>query len=458
MELRKTWSELDLLPRRKELISPYMFTRDKVRIWEIVNMKVCNINFLRDNFHTDDFQSVKYLREHVKAIMSQHLISDIFNLYYHDSKSQIIAPIVQSNMLKFELLKVLNDSSIKVITNNYLFKSAIVTLEICRVLVKGILSKLNLGQITTLGNQLKANMTSEEATQEEIVSSKELVTEFLLLINSSDFQFQLRQAKEDAVKTIHDFSAIGISAHRIMNIGDKISTVLENLDIIKEHMKGIVINQSVIMKMVYKVVDKAVGFFSEKTSQTTNSLFETDSLEDIEDLFWLHPRFLNSQLTEITSNESSYFGKITVYLDISDSMDELIEIKSLSSGKTCTVSALLFAKSILLLMVKMGILDRIIPFNEDILNPINPTEAEILLITADGGTDLNMVIDDAKRRGSNALIITDCMDRIDVFNPSAFIIGTPGASLELEKDAKLFRTNKQAWVFNKEGTLLSLVD
>lgn len=135
--------------RRKEMISPYMLSYDAIRLHENVRNQLVKINTCLQ-----------------RNVIPNHLMDDIYSLYYHKSTDQEICIIDKTNQAKFKLLSMVNDSSVKIITNGSAIASTIFTVEICKGLLEAFtqgLDQASVHQATeAYYNQCEAEKKEEE--------------------------------------------------------------------------------------------------------------------------------------------------------------------------------------------------------------------------------------------------------------------------------------------------------
>lgn len=145
--------------------------------------------------------------------------------------------------------------------------------------------------------------------------------------------------------------------------------------------------------------------------------------------------------------------KLTIYIEYNaGSMGSSAGIKD-----AAYLSNMSFAKSLLLKLKKMDVLDNIYKFNTNI-KPVKNEMNSILGITNSGGTDINKVINAIEEEGKNAIVLTDADDRITLYSDKAFLLGVAGARFTgIHKDVfDEYYNNKQVIVF--DGTYVMNID
>lgn len=457
--------------RRKELISPFMYYADQDRLVYQVHRELSNyINTGGSNGNVlrlaenKAFSSVAEIKQVFKEMLSDHLITDIYNLYYYKPVEISFGPINATNKGKFLLLQSVNDAALKIVTAGNSMHTTIFVIEICMALIRTAMDKLSQSQIKELAdcmNQVKGGDQQEIHDQDKkddpTTLPDQLVPQttfegLVQLMAGRELEEALASAKKAAFDRIAALACAGIDLRVLgRQAGITPEQVMEKLEQLRKDIKKLSFNTQHIRYIISRIIDQSVSFFSSKVKYEDCSLFDADDFEELEELEWLHPVFSNSQLESLVTTEARYFGKLNVYVDISSSMNDAISLRDVDSKKVAHMPALLFAKALLLKMLRMNVLAKVIPFGHDIKQSIpNPGELDILLLEAYCGTSIDRVVRHCEDSGENALVITDCQDHIREYSRHVFIVGTPGAQFFLQGGGMRLKKDKQLWLFDHQ--------
>lgn len=518
------------------MISPYLGYLDGARL----SAKVADsVNNTIHHFYTKSGTDVPYstFQDAAMKMIPDHLVHDIYNLYYTKSVDHEFAALDETNRGKWKLLQSVNDSSLKVITNNSQINSAIFTTEICNAIITAMFTSLDKeqresikqcmssvkakkednededdegksgGEDSQSGDGDSQSQGSEEGTDEagnesendeegsgesgesdtgdrgnngkteskgkqgnsedesdssdktsdgaskdtgSVKEPKHNITKFEQLINQIDKQLQshLDAAKAKAFKKISEIEQLGINIKDIEERGGGSAiNMIGELEEIMEKAKQVNVKSKGLKSILEKIIDKSLSYFSKSYKSNELSIFDSDNIDEIDGIENFHPKLKRLHLEDVVTRENKYKGRINVYVDVSGSM----------SSNCCfdgqKMDTMLFAKSLILKLMEMNMVNVIIPFGSELKKPIDPPNIiDVLLLNAHCGTDIDEVVRDCERRMENGLVITDCQDRINYGSEYCFILGTPGARFSLiGNGAQEMRNNKQLWLFNTDG-------
>jgi hypothetical protein len=522
--------------KRKEMVAPYINSYDSGRISSQVRDKVKADAERYYNSDVDPHRNSKLFGESMAHnLLPDHLIMDIYNLYYRCSADHEYAVLDDTNKGKWKLLESVNDSSLKIVTNQSTINTTIFVTEICRAILKGACSQLDKQQ----RNQVIKMMDKVEAKQEEADDDDEDSrddnegdngtkseqdssgdnnkdgeksedsqsgdgnsqpqdssgsegesgdskqdqhsgdgsrdssgdsegrednqesdstgdnssgsTDFEKLIerivNSNEFDQNLSDAKKNAFTRISKFEQAGITTKELEDLGGQQALhLIEKMDIIGREISSINSSLPRLKSVIEKIVDKSTSYFSSAYKTQDLSIFESDTIDELDGVEYFHPKLRKTHLDEIITREHKYKGKINVYIDISSSMNGGCEFGG------ATISKILFAKALVVKMMELNLVDKVIPFGSYLREPYDPPNpVTISLMIAKCGTSINRVIEDCEKRQENGIVVTDCEDGITVYSDRCFILGTSDARLNLHGEARAFARNNQVWVFDRKG-------
>ncbi len=412
---------------RREVIKPYMNPMDssilvryaKPKIIETVQRYAATKGKKVDDKKLDQF-------------ISEHLLSDIYSLYYNEKIE--LEKKRDNNKVKYKIVENINDSLSKVITNHSPISSMIFTEEIGTYLGKVFVTELTEEEQKKMNEEMK-NTNGGDGEGEEgegkpqsgsgTGSSNKLekTIEHGLDRTKEEFEKHIKQAQQK-VKDIEENTNLmdeekqgkdELTHQKAQDVGNATG----NMDKIKSEVETLDVNKQALEKAVEKILDKSTRYFSSKYKAYDIDLLDAQEVVDIDGLEYLHPIFQRTMIPELTTTERKYFGKLDLYIDHSGSMSGSCGLKT-SRGRE--VSRTLLAKAIALKMCRMGILNKLYLF-DDRVTEIKNTELNILLIGSGGGTRIEEVLRHCKASNNNSVVLTDGDDYITTYLHNAFFVG-----------------------------------
>jgi hypothetical protein len=202
---------------------------------------------------------------------------------------------------------------------------------------------------------------------------------------------------------------------------------------------------SSLKEKIKKLLDKSVSYFSAKKKTVTEDLFNSDNIAGLEDYIELHPKLRKLFIEDITIKETEAVGKIDIYIDTSGSMGSSCGSKIEDQH----VSRIDFAKSFIIKMKEMDLLKDVYIFDTRV-RKYKDDDFSIAVLEANGGTNIDKVVEKVKIGENNAIIITDAEDRCSLYSHKAFFIGLEGCKFHhFEKHIlQKYVDNSQAIVFD----------
>lgn len=226
----------------------------------------------------------------------------------------------------------------------------------------------------------------------------------------------LEKVQKDATKKMKDIEdKIGKKALKDLSHNDP--KFLENYENIRGTLRQVNFNKNSIEKILKKILNKSENYFSKKHHTVEESLFDCEACEDLYGLEYLAPMFKNAELMNIVNEKKVYTGKIDLYIDCSYSMHD----KETFDGKSIRMCDLV--KGIALVLYKMGMIQNLYFFDDNLYEVKNVNEMTILAFDKTGGTNFDRVVDQVIINGENSVIITDGCDNVDRYVKEAFWIG-----------------------------------
>lgn len=532
---RSWWTFIE---ERSEMIAPYINQYDAARISKIVREEN---NPVSKKLYSQSSSTLgeRGFYNSLMNLLPNHLIVDIYNLYHKRSIDHEYAILNDTNKGKWKLLESVNDSAIKIVTNDNSINSIIFTIEICKAIIQGAAENLNeeqRHQVASMLRDVKAEQKKEdeeddtdnsqqpeqqpkddknkpepdsqgtEDSQPNSGSSQpqssggqqdsnqesgdgagegskgdakdqqkdngqgernsqepggnqgdsssntgsgstvfeEIVSK---IVDSQEFEDALSNAKKRAFVKISNFENSGMTTKELQEVsGNKSLDMIAQMDLIKDQISSINSNLPKIRSVIENILDKSTSYFSSKYKSNDLSIMDSDTIDELDGVEYFHPKLRKTHLDEVITREHKYKGKLNVYIDVSSSMNQHCNFGSTKIPK------LLFAKALVIKMMDLDLVDKVIPFGSYLREPFDPPNpVTISLMTAQCGTNINLVIADCEARQENGVVVTDCEDNITAYSDKCFILGTSDARFRLDDDANNFHNNNQLWAFNPTG-------
>jgi hypothetical protein len=196
---------------------------------------------------------------------------------------------------------------------------------------------------------------------------------------------------------------------------------------------------------IKKLMDKSVSYFSAKKETIYEDLFNSDNLAGLSDYIELHPKLRKIFVEDVLVKDEKSIGKIDIYIDTSGSMGSSCGSKIEDQH----VSRIDFAKSFIIKMKEMDLLKDVYIFDTRV-RKYKDDDFSIAVLEANGGTNIDKVVEKVKIGENNAIIITDAEDRCSLYSHKAFFIGLEGCKFHhFEKHIlQKYVDNSQAIVFD----------
>ena len=254
----------------------------------------------------------------------------------------------------------------------------------------------------------------------------------------------IEKAKTNADQKIKDLeSQLGKEAMK--DLMDQDPEFLDKIESLKDRLRRVSISKDSIQKVMDKILNESMNYFSKKFNIVEESIFECEECDDLFNLNLLHPVFKNAELMNMCNEIQLYKGKIDLYLDCSGSMDSPESFEGTRMRMTD------LSKGIAMVLYRMGLIENLYFFNGGLIPIKNANELSILSFSKSGGTDFNNVIDNIKATGNNSVIITDGYDRCQEHVKQAFWVGIGGTTFNRSDDAFVqYRESKQCVSYNSQ--------
>jgi hypothetical protein len=257
-----------------------------------------------------------------------------------------------------------------------------------------------------------------------------------LIEEINDFSSKYKVLKTEGLITNNQLWADRHISLRNMNNLTKLEFVDEVSKInISERVK--IPKKDFIKALTYKLFEDSIkGITSIKINDI--EFLDSEFIEELHELQYLHPMFKNMMIDEVYSQTSSRSGKFNIYIDFSGSMN---------------TQNLYMIKSIVSQLIEFKLVRDIYYFDTAIYRVLGttPVATNNLMVSAttQGGTDLDKVILDTKKKNIKSIIFTDGQDNVGTYSENAVLIGIEDSSFYGISDKVLHKyiTNNQILFF-----------
>jgi len=258
-------------------------------------------------------------------------------------------------------------------------------------------------------------------------------------------QSKLDQAMKNAEKEIKEIEEL-LGKEAAKELSDTDANFLEDFNRLKELLKKVTFNKDNIKNVLMKILNKSQNYFSKNAITVEESIFDADELDELFGLEYLHPIFRNAGIMDIGNEGKIYTGKIDLYLDCSGSMSSTANF----GGVNIKMSELV--KGIAIILYRMNMIDKLYFFDTRIYEIKNINEFTILSFDRSGGTNFNLVVDQALSNKRNSVIITDGEDGVSKYAKNVFWIGIGGTKFSRNDEFKTYRAIRQCVTYNPSTT------
>lgn len=413
--------------------------------------------------------SVEEMTEAYQSIPSS-LKNDIFNMFNKPIDKIDFKARNEKNQMRYKLLELANDPSLKILTEGSNVKSGMFTQSMMTYLTYFMLRlkkqdqeaheemKNQLNQPDGDGNDDDQDGDQDDQAQGQSGSGKGSGKNQQKIEKAIDKALkqtrdQLEREMQDAAQHINELTE-NIGEEELEEAWNKNTGIggmtKHEIERALESLKKIKMNDSVLKNNIKMILDKSKNYFSGQERITHESLFESGNFDGLEDYALLHPKLRNLFPEDITTRNVERKGKINLYIDISGSMSEGCGVKDLDGRG---LSKLEFAKAIALVMKKNNMLNKLYSFNQDI-HPLKTTDFAIASLDDMGGTSISKVVQHVIKSQENSLVLTDAEDRCGIYTDKVFFLGVKGSMFSYFSDHVLadYHQNQMS-VFDGERIL-----
>lgn len=424
---------------------------------------------------------LKKVKDYVEKVtekpctLSNELINDVYSIYVNDNVKR--RPSNGNNAIRHKVLDKVYDSLTKIVTVDSPLYTQILTRELALALqvvddeIKEEQEKQkgesggdggdngdeeSMGLESSLGSEgdeegegsSSGDGEGEDGNDKESVdSSSTTAGKSHGTSNRSSLEDIVDKALKKAEKNIE--KAKNTTDEKIKDLEDQIGAeamkdlmnsepeFLEQIEELKSRLSNVSINKDSIRKVLEKILNESMNYFSTKFKRVEESLFDCEECEDLFGLEFLHPIFKNSEIMSVGNETRLYKGKIDLFLDCSSSMNSMEQFEG------SDIRMIDLAKGIAMVLYRMGMIENLYFFDGGLYKIDNVNEITILSFSKTGGTNFNNVINKIKENGNNSVIVTDGYDSCAEYDKKAFWVGIGGTTFDRSDAFASYRSNGQ---------------
>lgn len=362
------------------------------------------------------------------------IVNDIFNMYNKPIEEIEFEARGPKNSMKYKLLELANDPSIKIITQGANVKSAMFTEKMVDYLTYIMMRLEEIDPECAKDMKDKMSDDGKDEDNEKGQSPQsgggkgagkdktEKMVDNILKQTKDMFEQQMQEVTKDLSNLQDHLTEQEIEDSWDAGSNSPISGLSkEDIDRAVQNLKRIKLNENVLKNNIKMLLDKSKNYFSGKETVYYDSLFETGDFDGLEEYALLHPQLRKLFTDDLQTKSTKREGKINVYIDISGSMSDTCGING------HRVTKIDFAKSIALVMKKNNMLNKVYAFDNKVYEK-QATDISISLLDANGGTSLTTVSHHIIKEDVNSLVITDAEDRNNApYSDKIFWLGVKGS-------------------------------
>ena len=340
----------------------------------------------------------------------KHLLYDIYKMYYNKIERLDFEDRTDKNQSKFKFLEISNNPVGKVMSENSQLKSAVFS----RSVVNYFLSQLAIAKICNLPNadQALKSLNGKGDEFDEADSKKAIDDIFNDKSSKDDLNDIINQAqslcnKLDSAMTDEQQDQMFEQCDKVSSEAGKLNS--EFITNAAAKITKIKMSMSGLKEKIKKLMDKSKSYFSAKEETIYEDLFNADSIAGLEEFELLHPSLRKVMAEDIMIKETKKIGKIDIYVDVSGSMNSSCGIKIDDQE----ITKLDFCKSFLFQMKQLDVLNDVFLFNDKVKES-KSDPITIAMINESGGTNIDKAIESINKKGANAIIIKEYVEKDQV--------------------------------------------
>lgn len=407
--------------------------------------------------------------------LSQELINDVYSIYVNDDVKR--RPMDDNNEIRHKVLDKVYDSLTKVVTVDSPLYTQVLTRELALALQvvddeikeeqkqqdqkgdgdegdgsmpQGLESSMGDGDGDGDGEEGQEGESDDagNAASKDSGSSNRKSLEDIVDKALDNAEKKIEHAKDNADKKIKDLEN-QLGKEVMKDLMNQNPEFLEEIDVLKDKLSKVSINKDSIRKVLDKILNESMNYFSTKFKRVEESLFDCEECEDLFGLEFLHPIFKNAEIMNVGNETRIYKGKIDLYLDCSGSMNSYETFE----GVSIKMSDL--AKGIAMVLFRMGMIENLYFFDGMLYQIKDINEIKILSFSKSGGTNFNRVVQKIRENGNNSVVITDGFDSCNEYSKQAFWIGIGGTTFNRSDQFQTYRKNRQCVAYDSDTSLFN---
>lgn len=389
---------------RNEIIQPYLDKWERNTLTEILlaNAKEKNIDQIERNGKTYSF------KEFVNRNLST--IYDLYNLYNIPSEELKLVGETEHNKNKFKFIFKANEPNIKPVTRNHSLYSYTIMEELVHALFELVVEEGDPSQDDSIANFGQGGDNSSSSNgggnnkedQEEQKRQEEKLED------------TIKEALDKGADKVDDIDQKEIGGDQASKNSNSLHSIKKDLDFLK-FMEQIHVDPKLLSKFAKQVGNLTCNYFSPRVKEHEVPILEADEIEELEGLENFIPPLNKLLYEDVTTTRKTYLVGFDVYIDYSGSMCGSVK---LPSGDY--VNRLALCKVCALKLMDANIIEDVHFFDTKFQK--NVTRERLLEIQPNGGTDIDMVIQEIIASGKSALILTDLGDYIHQYHPNVFFV------------------------------------
>jgi hypothetical protein len=457
--------------KKADLIKPYIHYIDEDKLDNIIDSAMNNQAKVKQEYDyfsknnsfksipddkKPDFQAYQQkIRDNYKKI-PEHLKYDIFKMYYHKMNKLEFTERTDSNHTRFRFLEKANNPVGKIMTEGGNLKSSVFTRN---MMMYYLMQLTQLEYVDPDAAQDIMNGLNGQSAFDNEAADKALDKMFGSQTSKNALERAMQDA-QDTCKMMDDNLSKDIQeqmfdeAYKERGGGEAGKLSPDYMRQIAGRLDNIKMSMSSLKEKLKKLLDKSASYFSSRRITTYDDLFNAESIAGLEDFELLHPKLRKIFAEDLQVKDTKAVGKIDVYVDISGSMSSNCGSQT-DDGQS--ISRISFAKSMLAKMKEMDMLNDVYLFDTRVKKYRNDL-VSISMIDCNGGTSIDVAVNNIMRTDKNAIIITDAEDRCRVFTEKAFFIGLEGARFTSFDSEVIKQYSNRGQVVVFDGTKIHKVD
>jgi hypothetical protein len=431
---------------------------------------------LKRGLTTDEKELTEH-RSEVYHSFPKGLVNDFYNLFNKPIDQLEFEDRSEENKLRYKFLEKANHPISKIMTEGSNLKSVIFTKHVMEYFIN-MLTLLKLQKPDEYEEMMKQACKNGQGnnddsgdqedgpegdgqpqhdggagkgnTKSSPKSLDKILEDMLKQKNNENMLKEAMQKAQDTCQTVNDSMSEEEQEEtwQAITTGDR--GALDKVDPEKlrrliSELEKVRMSMGRVKDFIKKIMDRSVSYFSAREEVEFDSLFENGAVDQIEDMYMLHPKLRVVMAEDIMVRDIKRMGKINLYIDISGSMSDSCGVKSSDGFR---ITKLDFAKSFAFKMKELNMVNEIYEFNTQV-KKCGTKVADILGMHCSGGTSINAVVEHIKRIGENSLIITDAEDYCNIYSEKAFFIGVEGADFRSFHNVEQYQ--EQLCVFDGKG-------